>query len=108
MNLRQGLLLLLVSIVIFILIAFILKRYTDSDIILLDSFTTSLSIVATWMLARKIMEHWIIWIVVDSVSAALYIYKGLYPTVILFAIYTVLAILGYIEWKKQWRIQIAE
>ncbi|HPB06296.1 MAG TPA: nicotinamide mononucleotide transporter family protein, partial [Prolixibacteraceae bacterium] len=56
--------------------------------------------VATWMLARKMIEHWIIWVIVDLVSAGLYLWKGLYPTVALYIIYTFAAIWGYIEWKK--------
>ena len=60
------------------------------------------------MLARKIIEHWIIWIIVDSVSLGLYIYKELYPTVILFAVYTILALLGYIEWKKELKEKLSE
>lgn len=105
-RLPLGFILLLISILLFVFIAYILRKYTDSDIALWDAFTTALSIVATWMLARKILEHWLIWIVVDSVSAGLYIYKGLYPTVLLFIVYTSLAILGYIEWQKTWKKQM--
>lgn len=91
----------LAILVLFIVISYILIHYTDSEIPYWDAFTTAASFVATWMLAKKIIEHWIVWIVVDFVSLGLYIYKGLYPTVILFAVYTILAILGYIEWRKQ-------
>lgn len=66
----------------------------------MDTLTTALSIVATWMLAKKYIEHWIIWIFVDLVSSGLYIYKSLWPTVILFLVYTFMAFLGYFEWKK--------
>jgi nicotinamide mononucleotide transporter len=92
--------LLLISVILYLVILFILKHYTDSDVPHLDSLTTALSIVATWMLAKKYIGHWIIWIFVDAVSAGLYVYKGLWPTVILFLIYTFMAIMGYIEWKK--------
>jgi len=91
----------LATLVLFVVISYILTHYTDSEIPYWDAFTTAASFVATWMLAKKIIEHWIVWIVVDFVSLGLYIYKGLYPTVILFAVYTILAILGYIEWRKQ-------
>ncbi|MFO7827039.1 MAG: nicotinamide riboside transporter PnuC [Bacteroidales bacterium] len=93
--------LILATAILFAVIAFILVNYTDSEIPYWDAFTTAGSFVATWMLARKIIEHWLIWIVVDSVSLGLYIYKGLYATVFLFAVYTVLAVIGYIEWKKE-------
>ena len=85
---------------IFIVILYVLKHYTDSTVPLMDSLTTAFSISATWMLARKYIGHWIIWIFVDLVSAGLYIYKNLWPTVLLFLVYTVMAYLGYTEWKK--------
>ncbi len=66
----------------------------------MDSLTTALSITATWMLAKKYIEHWLIWIFVDLLSAGLYIYKNLWPTVILFGIYTAMAVFGYLNWKK--------
>lgn len=95
--------LIIVTVILFGVIAFILVNYTDSELPYWDSFTTAASFVATWMLAKKIIEHWIIWVIVDFVSLGLYVYKGLYPTVILFAVYTILAIFGYIEWKKELR-----
>lgn len=94
-------LLILISTGLWTGIYFILKNYTDSPVPVGDSFTTALSIVATWMLARKIIEHWLVWIVVDLISLGLYIYKGLYPTTILFLVYTVAAVWGYLEWKKE-------
>lgn len=89
-------------VVIFLIIAYILVHFTDSDIPYWDAFTTAGSIVATWMLARKILEHWIIWVVVDAVSIGLYIYKSLYFTTVLFVVYTVMAVYGFITWKKHW------
>jgi nicotinamide mononucleotide transporter len=52
------------------------------------------------MLAKKYIEHWLIWIFVDFFSAGLYVYKNLWPTVVLFIVYAVMAIVGYLEWKK--------
>ncbi|MFP4488966.1 MAG: nicotinamide riboside transporter PnuC [Bacteroidales bacterium] len=92
--------LLLVFLFLFAAIWYILNNYTDSSVPVGDAFTTALSIVATWMLARKMIEHWILWVVADIVSMGLYIYKGLYPTVILFVVYTVMAVIGYREWRK--------
>jgi nicotinamide mononucleotide transporter len=88
------------TIIIYAGILFILIKYTNSTVPIMDSLTTALSITATWMLAKKYIEHWIIWIFVDLVSAGLYVYKGLWPTVMLFIVYTAMAVLGYIEWKK--------
>lgn len=98
--------LLLILFVIYWLIVFILLKapallgMPPSDLPYWDAFTTAASIVAAWMLARKIIEHWIVWIIIDSVSFCLYIYKELYITVVLFLIYTTLAFIGYYEWKK--------
>jgi len=89
-----------VFLVLFALLWYVLLSYTDSPVPVGDAFTTALSIVATWMLARKIIEHWMLWVIADLVSMGLYIYKGLYPTVVLFAVYTIMAVIGYREWKK--------
>lgn len=92
--------LILVSLVVYVAISFVLVNYTDSPLPYWDAFTTSLSIVATWMLAKKILEQWLVWVLVDAVSMGLYLYKELYPTTILFGVYTLLAVYGYIQWKK--------
>lgn len=107
-GIKLALVLTVVTLILFGLIAFILVNYTDSEIPYWDAFTTAGSFVATWMLARKLIEHWLVWIVVDAVSLGLYVYKGLYPTVVLFAVYTLLALLGYIEWKKEREKQLNE
>lgn len=96
----SGAIILVIALVLYFLYYFILSEYTDSPLPKADAFTTALSIVATWMLARKMIEHWWLWIIVDSVSAGLYFYKALYPTAILFVIYTVMAVIGYRQWKK--------
>ena len=88
-----------IAIFLFFVIAWFLITFTDSDVPYLDSFTTALSFVATWMLARKILENWLIWIVVDAVSVGLYIYKDLYPSAVLFLFLSVMAYVGYKKWK---------
>lgn len=100
LNLKLGFVLLLVGMALFALIWFILKNYTDSPVPGADALATSFSIVATWMLARKILEHWLVWIFVDAFSVGLFLYKDLIPTVILFVVYTIMAFAGYIEWRK--------
>ncbi len=102
-DLKLGLILFGVFIVLFVLMGYVLDRYTDSPVPWWDAFTTAASIIATWMLARKLIEQWLIWIVVDTVSMGLYIVKGLYPTSFLFAVYTLLAIVGYFQWLKSLR-----
>lgn len=92
--------LLVTGIVIMLGIVYILKNFTDSDVPWGDGFTTAGSIVATWMLARKVLEHWLVWVVVDSVAAGLYFYKGLYPSFLLYLIFTIIAVVGYYHWKR--------
>ena len=99
-KLSQGFILTLITVTSFAGIGLLLDRFTDSPVPYWDAFTTALSFTATWMLARKIIEHWILWVIVDTVSMALYLYRGLYPTLVLFAIYTVMAVVGYIQWRK--------
>ena len=81
-------------------IAWLLICYTDSTVAWADSFTTALSIVGMWMLARKYIEQWWVWCIVDVASSALYIYKELYFTAILYAVYAIIAIFGYFKWKR--------
>jgi len=101
LSLNLGLVLVLVSCLIFLLMWYVLKNYTDSPVPFADSLATSLSIVATWMLARKILEHWLVWVFVDAFSIGLFLYKDLLPTVILFVVYTVMAVVGFREWRKE-------
>lgn len=105
---QQSILLFLAFIASWVGIYFVLDRYTDSTVPLGDSFTTALAVVATWMLTRKIIEQWFLWIIANVVSIGLYIYKGLYPTVILYAVYAVMAVYGYVEWKRSMKNQIED
>lgn len=98
---KQGAVLLGVSLLLFVLIAFVLNRFTDSDVPIGDALTTAFSVTATWMLARKILEHWLVWIVVDALAMVLYLYKGLYLTAGLFLVYTIMAVVGYNQWRKK-------
>jgi nicotinamide mononucleotide transporter len=99
-NFRTGVILAIVFVFLYLVMFFGLSRLTDSPVPEWDSFITSLSIVATWMLARKIYEHWLLWIVVNAVSAVLFIWRGLYPTVILYLVYCIMSFVGFVEWKK--------
>lgn len=82
-------------------IYFVLSRFTDSTVPLPDAFTTALSIVALWMMARKYVEQWIVWMVVDFVCVGLYIYKGIYFYAVLYSVYTVIAWFGYRQWLRK-------
>jgi nicotinamide mononucleotide transporter len=66
----------------------------------IDCFTTALFFVGMWFMARKRLEHWIFWIVGDLISIPLYLYKGLGLTSFQYLIFTLIAIFGYIQWKR--------
>lgn len=78
----------------------ILVNLTDSTVPVADAFTTALSIVGLWMLARKYAEQWLVWLVVDAVCSALYWYKGIPGYCLLYAIYTIIAGFGYRKWLR--------
>ncbi len=78
-----------------------LDAWTDAALPYLDSFTTWGAIVTTWMVARKILENWLYWFVIDSVSIYLYVSRELYLTALLFAFYLVLIVFGYIAWRRE-------
>ena len=85
----------------------LLVRFTDSTVPFWDSMTTALCIVAMFMLSRKYLEQWLVWLVIDIVSAVLYVYKGIPLTAGLYALYSVLAVAGYIRWRKAMRQGVA-
>lgn len=103
-RLHRPLLIMLIGVwlVIWLVIGEILHQLTDSEIPFWDSFTASGGVVATWMLARKILEHWIFWIIIDLVSIGLYVWQELYITSLLFFLYVIMAMAGYSQWRKAW------
>ena len=85
-------------IVIFSIYYFFDKWTTISAYI--DTLTTGIFFVAMWLMSRRKIEHWIFWIIGDLLSVPLYIYKGLFLTAIQYFVFTIIAIMGYREWKK--------
>ena len=81
-------------------IYWLLVTFTDSTVPLADSFTTALSLLGIWALAHKYLEQWFIWIAVDVVTCALYAYKGLPFKSGLYALYVVIAVLGFFRWRR--------
>ena len=102
---RQMVWLCAITAVLFVPIYWILTTYTDSAVPFWDSLTTSMSFVALWMLAKKHVEQWIAWIVIDIISAGLYFYKGIYFTSMLYGVYTVVAFYGYRKWNLMEKAQ---
>lgn len=103
-SVRQVVLYLLSAVGVYFVYCFVLVYLTDSPVPLADSFVGSLSVIATYMLAKKKIENWLVWIVVDAFAAGLYFYKELYPTTVLFVVYTVMAVVGYFQWKKKMEV----
>ena len=87
--------------VLHIMIYYVLVRFTDSTVPFWDSMTTALSMVAMWLLSRKYLEQWLVWLVVDIITVGLYLYKGIPLTGCLYALYSALAVAGYLRWKRQ-------
>jgi nicotinamide mononucleotide transporter len=100
LKMRTGIVLAMIFVLIYFALWFVLSRLTDSPVPGWDSFITSLSIVATWMLARKIYEHWYLWIAVNLASTLIFLWRGLYPTMVLYVIYLIMSFAGLKAWRK--------
>jgi nicotinamide mononucleotide transporter len=74
--------------------------YTSSKLPIIDSFTTVFSVIATFMLTKKILENWLYWVVIDIVSVYLYFSRELHLTSLLFILYSIIAIFGYLSWLR--------
>ncbi len=86
---------------IFLVLSYVLSNYTDSDVPLWDSLTTSIFIVAMWLMARKKIENWTAWIIGNIISIPLYFYKGLVFTSFQYMVFLILAVAGLIEWERK-------
>jgi nicotinamide mononucleotide transporter len=85
-----------------------LFRQTDASFPFIDSFCTACSLVAQVFLARKVMQNWLIWIVVDLIYIGVYIAKDLHLTAGMYALYIYIATMGYIEWRREYRLSASE
>ncbi|HVZ46298.1 MAG TPA: nicotinamide riboside transporter PnuC [Ramlibacter sp.] len=92
---------LLASVALWPVTGWFLKTYTDTDVPWWDAFPTALSLVGTILVARKFIENWAVWIVVNVVSVALFAYKGLWLTVVLYAVFVALSVVGWRAWKAK-------
>ncbi len=97
---RLSLVLFLLATVLSGAIYYVLLKFTDSVMPLAEAVATSLSIVATWMVAKRFLEHWFVWVIVNIISVGMFVIQGMYPTVLLFFCYVFLSSIGYFEWKK--------
>ena len=99
-----------IGIVIYAVLGFIVIRFTDipnpfaegGDLVplLIELVIGTLSILAVWMGAKKIVEMWYLWMIVNPCSIALYVLKGMYPTTLLYVVFAIFSVVGYIQWRK--------
>ena len=97
---RARLLLLAVLAVAWPATGWFLKTYTDTDVPWWDAFPTAASVIGQWLLGRKYIENWLAWIVVNVVSVALFAYKGLWLTTLLYSLFIVMSIMGWRAWQR--------
>lgn len=92
--------LVLAAIILFAGISFILKYSTDSTTIYADATITALSLIAQWMMSKKYLQHWVLWIIIDLISINLYISKTLYLSALLYLVFMLLCFKGYYQWRE--------
>ena len=97
---RQRVALFLIGAVVGLTLGRVLSLLTDASLPFMDSMLTSFSIVGQWMQARKLLEAWLVWLAVDVFYVGMFLYKGLYPTAALYAIFLYLAALGFVRWRS--------
>ena len=85
----------------------LLARTTDAALPYMDAFTTSTSLAAQWMMTRKLLENWPVWVGVDVIYIGMYIYKSLYVTAALYLVFLILSAMGYFQWKKSLASRVA-
>jgi nicotinamide mononucleotide transporter len=101
-SLKQSLKLALIAIIGIFVVFYLLRNYTDSRIPFWDATTTVLSLIAQWMVCRKIIENWFLWLVIDSMYFGMYFYKSIPFHALLQLIYFGMGIIGYLYWRKKW------
>ena len=103
---RTEVLLSIAAVIVFTgLLGILLKKNTDAAFPFIDSFCTACSLVAQVFLARKVLENWLIWIFVDIIYVGVYSFKHLNLTALMYAIYIAIALMGYLDWRKDYRKQ---
>ena len=100
-NLSYGAVMVALLLILFVLLRFVLMRFTDSTVPGVDAFTTSIYVVGMWLMARKKVVNWIAWIIGDVIAIPLYAIQGLIFSSLQFLIFLIIAILGYIEWRRK-------
>ena len=105
-SLRLIIFLLIASAISIFSVGLLLQNFTDASLPYWDTTTTILSLAGMYLTARKKIENWYFWLVVDILATGIYFYKGIYFYALLYLIYIGLAVVGYFSWKKSMRISL--
>jgi nicotinamide mononucleotide transporter len=103
MSTRQHLLVIATIAILTAASGYLLGEHSSAVWPYVDSFTTWASVITTYLVARKYLQNWLYWIVIDSVSIPLYIDRGLHLTALLFVAYVIIAVVGYFKWREHFR-----
>jgi len=96
---------LLFSFISTLVLGYIMDTYTDASFAYADAFTTCTSLLAQWLLTRRHLLNWLLWIIVDIVAIIIYLQKGLFPTTVLYATFLIMAIVGQYSWWRTYQQQ---
>jgi nicotinamide mononucleotide transporter len=99
-SLSKNIIVIILGVLVSLVVGYLSATYTPAKFAYLDGFVMIFSVIATWMLAHKILENWLFWIVIDAAAVVLYWKSGFHATIVLFAFYTVLALYGHLTWRK--------
>lgn len=91
-----------------LVLGWFLDNYTDTNVPYADGFCTALSFIAQFLMTRKVLQNWIIWIIVDICYVPLYLYKDLMLTAVLYTLFLALAVMGYLQWRKSFRLSAGQ
>lgn len=94
------------STILTLILGFTFSKFTNQANPYTDAFTTVFSLTATFMVTKKVLENWIYWIIIDGVSIFLYSSRSLYLTSVLFLIFTIIAVFGYLKWKREFKTHV--
>jgi nicotinamide mononucleotide transporter len=106
LSLKQWVFGILICSIISFVMAFWFQQNTDAKLPWLDAPVTIFSVWATWLVIKKVLQNWLLWIVIDSVAIYIYMQRSLKITALLYALYTLLAVIGYFKWKKAQQISL--
>lgn len=99
-TIKKNIFLIVSGVLIALILGYLSDTYTDAKFAYLDTFVLVFSVLATWMLANKVLENWLYWMVIDSAAIVLYWQSGYLATIVLFTLYILLAFYGYSSWRK--------